>query len=160
MWKYPESTKIFQYRGMDFDGFRVVRVKRLFHIGVWTFAWFVRPLLSLSHHTLYIGYTMYHVIWQKKNDGRKKKRKKQRVTAPILKPTDDQKPKTFLLALARIAHALITEIIIKLSTWTWKVHVHVCTCIAFANCACTWTALVHDISVLFHYICVYINVSS
>ena len=27
MWKYPESAKIFQYRGMDFDGFRVVRVK-------------------------------------------------------------------------------------------------------------------------------------
>ena len=26
MWRYPESTKIFQYRGMDFDGFRVVRV--------------------------------------------------------------------------------------------------------------------------------------
>ena len=24
---YPESAKIFQYRGMDFDGFRVVRVK-------------------------------------------------------------------------------------------------------------------------------------
>ena len=28
MWRYPESAKIFQYRGMDFDGFRVVRVKR------------------------------------------------------------------------------------------------------------------------------------
>ena len=27
MWRYPESAKIFQYRGMDFDGFRVVRVK-------------------------------------------------------------------------------------------------------------------------------------
>ena len=28
MWRYmyPESSKIFQYRGMDFDGFRVVRV--------------------------------------------------------------------------------------------------------------------------------------
>ena len=26
MWRYPESAKIFQYRGMDFDGFRVVRV--------------------------------------------------------------------------------------------------------------------------------------
>ena len=26
MWMYPESAKIFQYRGMDFDGFRVVRV--------------------------------------------------------------------------------------------------------------------------------------
>ena len=25
MWRYPESAKIFQYRGMDFDGFRVVR---------------------------------------------------------------------------------------------------------------------------------------
>ena len=29
MWRYPESAKIFQYRGMDFDGFRVVRVKQL-----------------------------------------------------------------------------------------------------------------------------------
>ena len=28
MWRYPESAKIFQYRGMDFDGFRVVRVKK------------------------------------------------------------------------------------------------------------------------------------
>ena len=27
MWRYPESAKIFQYRGMDFDGFRVVSVK-------------------------------------------------------------------------------------------------------------------------------------
>ena len=26
MWRYPESAKIFQHRGMDFDGFRVVRV--------------------------------------------------------------------------------------------------------------------------------------
>ena len=26
MWRYPESAKIFQYRGMDFDGFRVIRV--------------------------------------------------------------------------------------------------------------------------------------
>ena len=26
MWTYPESAKIFQYRGMDFDGFRVVGV--------------------------------------------------------------------------------------------------------------------------------------
>ena len=26
MWRYPESAKIFQYRGMDFDVFRVVRV--------------------------------------------------------------------------------------------------------------------------------------
>ena len=29
MWRYPESAKIFQYRGMDFDGFRVVRVNRM-----------------------------------------------------------------------------------------------------------------------------------
>ena len=27
MWRYPESAKIFQYRGMDFDRFRVVRDK-------------------------------------------------------------------------------------------------------------------------------------
>ena len=30
MWRYPESAKIFQYRGMDFDGFRVVRVNEHF----------------------------------------------------------------------------------------------------------------------------------
>ena len=29
MWRYPESAKIFQYRGMDFDGFRVVRVNNV-----------------------------------------------------------------------------------------------------------------------------------
>ena len=36
---------------------------------------------------------MYHVFtcWQKQKDGREKKR----VTAPILKSTDDQKPDTF-----------------------------------------------------------------
>ena len=32
MWRYPESAKIFQYRGMDFDGFRVVRVKVLINV--------------------------------------------------------------------------------------------------------------------------------
>ena len=31
MWRYPESAKIFQDRGVDFDGFRVVRVKGLLY---------------------------------------------------------------------------------------------------------------------------------
>ena len=56
----------------------VLCFKRLFHIGVWTFARFVRPLLA--HHTLYMGnlvpaYTMYryHIFpcWQKKRLKRK-----------------------------------------------------------------------------------------
>ena len=34
MWRYPESAKIFQYRGMDFDGFRVVRVNRKLNFAI------------------------------------------------------------------------------------------------------------------------------
>ena len=36
MWRYPESAKIFQYRGMDFDGFRVVRVNPFASEAVYT----------------------------------------------------------------------------------------------------------------------------
>ena len=34
MWRYPASAKIFQYMGMDFDGFRVVRVN-VYYILYW-----------------------------------------------------------------------------------------------------------------------------
>ena len=75
--------------------------KRLFHIGVWTFARFVRPLLAIilcvweiwsgSNNRMY----MYHIFhWLAKKTDYQKKNKK-RVTAPILKPTYDQKPETF-----------------------------------------------------------------
>ena len=56
---------------------------------------------SLSHHTLYMGnlspliqcIKYFHVGQKKKKNGRKK-----RITALILKPTDDQKLETFLFA--------------------------------------------------------------
>ena len=41
MWRYPESAKIFQYRGMDFDGFRVVRVNVLYIHVVYTYMYIV-----------------------------------------------------------------------------------------------------------------------
>ena len=82
----------------------VLCFQRHFHTGVWTFAWFVRPLLATilcvweswfsSNNRVY----MYHVFhWLKPE--RKKITKKMRVTATILKPTYDQKPETFCLAL-------------------------------------------------------------
>ena len=52
----------------------VLCFKRLFHIGVWTFSWFVRPLYMGN---LVPAYTIYHVFpcWQNnKKDGRKKAR--------------------------------------------------------------------------------------
>ena len=71
----------------------------LFHIGIWMFARFVRPLLyTLNMGNLVPAYTMCHVFpcWQKRKE-KKRWPKKGHVTAPILKPTDDdQKPETFL----------------------------------------------------------------
>ena len=45
MWRYmyPESAKIFQYRWMDFDGFRVVRVN----------------ILNKKLHTVHAQYAQY-----------------------------------------------------------------------------------------------------
>ena len=63
------------------------------------FARFVRPPYSVygkfwSGSKNYIN--MYHVFhWLAKKKIIKKKRKKKCVTAPILKPTYDQKPETF-----------------------------------------------------------------
>ena len=72
----------------------VLCFKRLFHIGVWTFAWFVRPLLATilciweiwSLCTQYITY--FPVGKKKKRIAEKRRRKKTCVTAPILKPSD------------------------------------------------------------------------
>ena len=46
MWRYPESAKIFQHRGMDFDGFRVLRVKGSYNIGIWKHVHFNQLLLK------------------------------------------------------------------------------------------------------------------
>ena len=61
-----------------------------FHTGVWKFARFARPVLA----TIICVWEIWS--WKKKNYQLKKKiRNKSRVTAPTLKPTDDQKPNTF-----------------------------------------------------------------
>ena len=78
--------------------------KWLFHIRVWTFARFVRPLFATILCTWEIwstAYTMYHIFpcWQKKKKMAEKNKKFGRITAPTLKPTDDQKPETFLFGL-------------------------------------------------------------
>ena len=77
----------------------VLCFKRRLHIGVWTF---VRPLLAVILR-ISIG------IWSpriqcitcfpvgKKNQKTNKWPKRRRVSAPILKPTDDQKPDTFFV---------------------------------------------------------------
>ena len=67
--------------------------KSLFHIGVWPFARFVRPLSATMlciWEIWSLCIYMYHVFpcWQKKRITKTKKK--------ILKPTDDQKLETFL----------------------------------------------------------------
>ena len=88
------------------------KFKWLFHIGVWTFTWFVRPLLSTILCVCEIWLPRIQCITyfpaRKKNKKRRcrkppppKKKKKNKkntkkcITAPILKSTDDQKPETF-----------------------------------------------------------------
>ena len=71
--------------------------KGLFHIGVWTFARFVRPLLT----SILCIWEICSPFIQSRFSPLAKKTKKQKnknksVTAPILNPTDDQKPDTFL----------------------------------------------------------------
>ena len=67
--------------------------KLLFRIGVWTFACFVRLLLATVLCIIgnlvpaYTCIACFPVV---------KKFTKKRITAPILKPTGDQKPETFL----------------------------------------------------------------
>ena len=59
---------------------------------------------SLSHHTLYMGNfgPRVHVsIWPPKN-GKRLPSPKKAITAPILKPIDDQKPETLLGALLNL----------------------------------------------------------
>ena len=76
--------------------------KWLFHIGVWTFAWFVRPLLATilcvweiwSGSNIHIPCIMYFTGWQKIIISKKKC-----VTAQLLKPTYEQKPETFFFGL-------------------------------------------------------------
>ena len=76
----------------------VLCFKRLFHIGVWTFARFERPLsitiLCICEiWSLRIQCITYFPV------GKKKMAKENCITAPILKPTDDQKLETFLVGL-------------------------------------------------------------
>ena len=68
---------------------------------------------------------MYNVFscWRKKNYPpplkKKKKKKKTRVTALILKPTDDQKPETFLALnkqLVKVSAHTMTELLRENST--------------------------------------------
>ena len=66
---------------------------------------------SLSHHTLYMEHFGHRVYWPELYHAfscwktKKITKKNKRVTAPILKPTDDQKPETFLLALTSCSHS-------------------------------------------------------
>ena len=72
----------------------VLCFKRIFHIGVWRFAWFVRPLLATIlciWGNLVPAYNVSRISLLAK----KRWPKKKRVTTPILKPTDDPKPDTF-----------------------------------------------------------------
>ena len=75
--------------------------KRLFHIGVSTFARFVRPLLATTLCIWEIwsprtqGVTYFHVGKKRRCPEKTKKKIITSVTAPILKPNDDQKPDFF-----------------------------------------------------------------
>ena len=53
MWRYPESAKIFQYRGMDFDGFRVIRVKEIHSIVI---------QFAFGNPTGGTGFTLYNCV--------------------------------------------------------------------------------------------------
>ena len=83
----------------------VLCFKRLFHIRIWTFAQFVRPLLATilcvweiwsgSNNCVYR--CMYHTFhWLAKQ--KDYQNKQNCITAPILKLTYDQKPETFFQA--------------------------------------------------------------
>ena len=80
----------------------------LFHIGIWTFALFVRPLLATILCIWEILSVCIHVSHisliakkekEKKRLPKKKEPKKKRVAAPILKPIYDQKLETVSFGL-------------------------------------------------------------
>ena len=77
----------------------VLCFKRPFHIiGVWTFARFVRPHVAIILYVKF-GPCVYNVSLISILAKRKRWPKKKHVTAPIMKPTDDQKLETFSFGL-------------------------------------------------------------
>ena len=64
---------------------------------------------SLSHHTLYMGNLV--PAWQISLLAKKKMAEKKRITAPILKPTDDQKPETFFCLKWQHLNILYNQIV-------------------------------------------------
>ena len=72
----------------------VLCFKRLFHIGVWR--GFVRPLLATILCIWEIWSRVYNVS-RISLSAKKIGRKRKRVRAPILKPTNNQKPETLFL---------------------------------------------------------------
>ena len=105
----------------------VLCFKLLFHIGVWTFAWFARPLLA-TILCMYI-WEMWSPHIHVSRISLLAKKGTKHVTAPILKPTDDQKLETFVFLSIKIFSADISKYHILcflcgtlLSTWCYWSH--------------------------------------